>query len=75
MNNLAEIAEVLPRLSDEELREVERLLHEEHLRRHATPLYEDAYGVWTEADQLAVAARVFAMLDAEEEAAAKRRSA
>lgn len=73
MNNLAEIVDVLPKLSDDELREVERLLRAEYRRRHPEPLYSDNYGDWTEEDQMAVAARVFALLDrAEEEAVRKR---
>jgi hypothetical protein len=73
MNRLAEIVEMLPKLSDAELREVERRLLAEYRRRHFEPLYSDAYGDWTEEDQMAVAAQVFALLDREEEEAARKR--
>ncbi len=73
MNNLAEIVDVLPKLSDDELREVERLLRAEYRRPHPEPLFSDSYGDRTEEDQMAVAAQVFALLDREEEEAARKR--
>lgn len=73
MNNLAEIVAAVPRLSDDELREVEPLLPAEYRRRHPQPVYSDLYGDWTEEGQMGVAARVFALPDREEEEAARKR--
>ena len=66
MSTIAEITNALPGLSNEELREVERALHAVYRQRHTVIIYDDAYGVWTEADQTNVAAQTFALLDAEE---------
>ncbi len=66
MSTVAEIAETLPKLSDEELREVERALISIYRQRKTGIVYDDAYGVWTEEDQASAAAQVFALMDAEE---------
>ena len=71
MSTIAEITTALPTLNDEELLAVERALHAIYRQRHTGIIYDDAYGVWTEADQMNVAARTFAMMDAEEDQAAK----
>jgi hypothetical protein len=34
--------------------------------RHAGIIFDDAYGIWTEADQTSAAAEAFAMFDREE---------
>ena len=65
MSTVAEIAETLPKLSDEELREVERALISIYRQRKTGIVYDDAYGVWTEEDQASAAAQVFALMDAE----------
>lgn len=66
MSTVAEIAETLPTLSDEELRQVERALIGIYRQRKTGIIYDDAYGVWTEEDQASAAAEVFALMDAEE---------
>lgn len=67
MSTVAEITSALPKLSTEELQQVERALISIYRQRHTGIIYDDAYGVWTEEDQASVAAQVFAMMDAEEE--------
>jgi hypothetical protein len=67
MSTVAEIADALPKLNDEELRQVERALISIYRQRRTGIIYDDAYGVWTEEDQVAAASQVFAMMDAEEE--------
>ncbi len=71
MSTVAEIAETLPKLSDEELREVERALISIYRQRKTGIVYDDAYGVWTEEDQASAAAQVFALMDAEEKPSKK----
>jgi hypothetical protein len=63
MSTLAEIEEVLPRLSVEELMRVESLLHKLQRQRHAGVIYDDACGLWTEEDQASVAAEAWEALD------------
>ena len=71
MSTVAEIAETLPKLSDEELREVERALISIYRQRKTGIVYDDAYGVWTEEDQASAAAQVFALMDADEKPSKK----
>lgn len=63
MSTFAEIEEVLPRLTAEELMRVESLLHKLQRQRHTGVIYDDAYGVWTEEDQASVAAEAWDVLD------------
>ena len=63
MSTFAEIEEVLPRLTVEELMRVESLLHKLQRQRHAGAIYDDTYGVWTEEDQASVAAEAWDALD------------
>jgi hypothetical protein len=63
MSTFAEIEEVLPRLTVEELMRVESLLHKLQRQRQAGVIYDDAYGVWTEEDQASVAAEAWDALD------------
>jgi len=63
MSTLAEIEEVLPRLSVEELMRVESLLHKLQRQRHVGVIYDDAYGLWTEEDQASVAVEAWDALD------------
>lgn len=56
MSTIAEIEEVLPRLTVDELMRVESLLHKLQRQRQVGVMYDDAYGVWTEEDQASVAA-------------------
>jgi hypothetical protein len=63
MSTVAEITNVLPKLSTEELQQVERALIGIYRQRNSGIIFDDAYGVWTEEDQTAVADQAFQMLD------------
>ena len=68
MSTVAEIEEVLPKLSPEELMRVEAALHAVQRQRGGGILYDDAYGVWTEDDQASVASEAWSCLDDEKPA-------
>ncbi len=53
-------------LTTEELGAVDAALREQFRARKVGILYDDAYGVWTEADQASAAAEAFALMDREE---------
>ena len=63
MSTVAEITSTLPSLSTEELQQVERALISIYRQRKSGIIYDDAYGVWTEEDQVAAADQVFQLLD------------
>ena len=67
MSTVAEITNTLPNLSTEELQQVERALISIYRQRKSGIIYDDAYGVWTEEDQMAAADEVFRMLEVEEQ--------
>lgn len=73
MSTVAEITDALPKLNDEELRRVERALISVYRQRKTGIIFDDAYGVWTEEDQMAVADQAFALMDAEEQKLKKAR--
>ena len=79
MNTAAAIIKKLPTLSFKELQQVERALIDIYRQRKQGIIFDDSYGVWTEADQAAVAAEMFKVLDQAErkqdERAAGRRPA
>jgi len=54
------------RLVGEELRQVEQTVRQLYRARNAGIIFDDAYGVWTEADQASAAAEVFVLFDREE---------
>lgn len=62
MSTVAEIKGALPSLSNDELKEVEASLREQYRARKIGVIYDDAYGIWTEEDQISAAAEVFSML-------------
>ena len=66
MSTVAEIQAALPELGNDELRQVEQSVRQLYRARNAGIIFDDAYGVWTEADQASAAAEVFEMLDREE---------
>ncbi len=68
MSTVTEIQAALPKLSDQELRQIETSVRELYRSRNAGIIYDDAYGVWTEEDQISVAAEAFAILDQAEAA-------
>lgn len=63
MSTLAEIEAALCRLSTEELRQVEHFMHSIYRQREEGIIFDDAYGVWTEGDQVAAAAEAWDLLD------------
>ncbi len=68
---MCEIQEVLPKLSNAELRQVEEAVRQLYRDRHAGVIFDDAYGIWAEDDQTSAAAEAFAVL-ARAEAAHER---
>ena len=73
MSTVAEITNALPKMSTEELQKIERALISIYRQRRTSIVYDDAYGVWTEEDQISAAGQVFALMDAEEEKQNKAR--
>jgi hypothetical protein len=71
MSPVADITNTLPNLSTEELQQVERALIGIYRQRRSGIIFDDAYGVWTEEDQVAAADDVFRILDAEEQKSPK----
>lgn len=67
MSTAADISKALSSLNDEELHQVERALISIYRQRRTGIVYDDAYGVWTEEDQVSAAADVFALMDKAEE--------
>ena len=63
MRTVQEIEVSLPNLSTDELQHIERVIRELYRTRYETIIYYDDYGIWTEQDQLSVAAEVFELLD------------
>ena len=68
MSTVTEIQAALPKLSDLELRQIEAAVRELYRSRKIGIIYDDAYGVWTEEDQISAAAEAFAVLDKAEAA-------
>jgi len=66
MSTVVEISEALASLNNEELRQVERALISIYRQRRTGIIYDDAYGVWTEEDQVSATAQVLALMDADE---------
>ncbi len=74
MSTVAEIEAALPRLSTEELLRVERALHQQYRQRGNAIIYDDIYGVVTEADLITSAEEAFLAYDKEEAAHAQRQA-
>ena len=66
MSTVGEIQAALPTLGNDALRQVEQSVRQLYRARNAGIIFDDVYGVWTEADQASAAAEVFEMLDREE---------
>jgi hypothetical protein len=66
MSSVAEIEAVLPNLSTQELQQIEHALHQQYRERHSGIVYDDSYGVVTEADMMAAADEAFLEYDKEE---------
>ena len=69
-----EIEAVLPKLTTEELRRVENAVHQQYRQRHDGIVYDDSYGVVTEADLIASAEQAFLTYDKEEQERAQRQA-
>ena len=67
MSTVSEIRAALSGLTNEDLREVDAALRQQFRARKIGVLYDDAYGVWTEEDQASTAAKVFILMDREEQ--------
>ena len=72
MSTVNEIEAALLQLSTKELLQVERSLHAIYRQRKDGILYDDAYGLLTEADLIASAEDAFLAYDKEEEKNANR---
>ena len=72
MSTIAEIEAVLPKLSAEELVRVEKAVHSQFRQRGGGIVYDDTYGVETEADLIASADEAFQAYDKAEAKYAKR---
>jgi hypothetical protein len=66
MSTVAEIQAALPKLDTDELRQIEERVRQIYRERKAGIIFDDAYGLWTEADQTSAASEVFKMFDREE---------
>jgi len=74
MSTIADIEAVLPKLSTEELVRVEQAVHSQFRQRGGGIIYDDAYGVETEADLIASADAAFQAYDKAEAEHAKRKT-
>jgi hypothetical protein len=72
MSTIAEIEAVLPKLTAEELARVEQAVHKQYRERGGGIIYDDAYGVVTDADLIASADEAFQAYDQAETKHAKR---
>ncbi|MGA2853676.1 MAG: hypothetical protein ABSE90_06070 [Verrucomicrobiota bacterium] len=63
MSTIAEITNSLTGLSTEELQKIERALISIYRQRKNGIIFDDAYGVWTEEDQVAAAGQAFVLMD------------
>ena len=72
MSTIAEIEAVLPKLTTEELGRVERAVHNQFRQRGSGIIYDDTYGVETEADLITSADEAFQAYDKAEAKNAKR---
>ena len=74
MSTVAEIEAALPQLSTEQLLRVEQALHHQYRQRGGNLIYDDAYGVVTDADLIASAEEAFLTYDKEEDEHAQHRA-
>jgi len=72
MSTIAEIEAVLPNLTSEELMKVEQAVHSQFRQRGGGMVFDDTYGVETEADLIASADAAFQTYDQAEAKNAKR---
>ena len=74
MSTVAEIEAALPQLSTEQLLRVEQALHHLYRQLGGNLIYDDAYGVVTDADLIASAEEAFLTYDKEEAEHAQNRA-
>jgi len=74
VSTVAEIESALPQLTTRELLRVEHALHQQYRQRGDALIYDDAYGVVTDADLIAAAEEAFLAYDKEEEEHAQHRA-
>ncbi len=67
MRTVQEITAALTNLSTDELQHIERVIRDLYRDRHETIIYDDDYGIWTEQDQVSVAAEIFQLFEKEED--------
>jgi hypothetical protein len=67
MSTVVEIESVLPHLTTEELQRVEHAVHQLYRQRHNGIVWDDSYGVVTEASLIASAEQAFLAYDKEEQ--------
>lgn len=72
MSTVAEIEAALPQLSTEQLLRIEQALHQQYRQRGDNLIYDDTYGVVTDADLIASAEEAFRAYDQEEAEHARR---
>ena len=65
MSTVAEIAGAIPKLSNQELREVERLVLQTYRERRVGIIFDDAYGIMTEDDLRAIQEDALRVIDGE----------
>jgi len=74
MSTVKEIEAALPNLTAEDLVRVEQAVHNQYRQRGGGIVYDDAYGVVTEADLIASADEAFHAYDKAESEHAKRQA-
>ena len=74
MSTVKEIEAALPELTAEDLVRVEQAVHNQYRQRGGGIVYDDAYGVVTEADLIASADEAFQAYDRAEAEHAKRQA-
>ncbi|MBM3878379.1 MAG: hypothetical protein FJ387_01455 [Verrucomicrobia bacterium] len=74
MSTVAEIEAALRHLSAEQLLRVEQALHQQYRQRGGSLIYDDSYGVVTDADLIASAEEAFLAYDKEEAEGAQHRA-
>ena len=65
MSTVAEIAQVIPQLTNEELRTVEKLVLQTYRERKVGIIFDDAYGAFTEDDLAAIREDALRVIDGE----------
>ena len=67
MSTVADIAQVIPQLSNEDLRAVEKLVLQTYRERNVGIIFDDTYGTFSEMNQAALVDEAFLELDKAEQ--------